>query len=369
MSSLEYRPDADDVRKRLSEWWNGGDIGRPAMLITTPRPEAALRRALIGNAALPTEPIAPDGCCPHYTTQSLTYRVQREDYLWSRHMSFGEDIPAASPCLGPNCLALYLGCTAVERRDTVWFEPCIEDPGQAVFEYDPDNRYWDFQLRLIRSLLEAGRGKYLVTFPDLIEGLDTLAAMRGTERLLTDLIDRPEWVFESLGRITDLYIKYYDAIYELIKDETGGSHFWAWAPGKMAKFQCDFSAMISPAMFSDFMVPVLKRLTEHVNHCMYHWDGPGAIPHHDALLSIPGIDMIQWTPGDGVEGPTDPRWWPLFHKTIEAGKKVCLTYGIDMESLALLKREFGPKLKQFLFTVRVSTPREAQALLDLAMVD
>jgi hypothetical protein len=365
MSSLKYRPDADDVRKRLAEWWNGGDIGRPAMQITTPRPEASLR----SETTLPTQPEAPSGSCPQYTTLSLTYRVERDEYLRSRNVSLGEDMPTASPCLGPNCLALYLGCTAIERPDTVWFETCIKDPDKAVFEYDPDNHYWDFQLRLIKALLEAGKGKYLVTFPDLIEGLDTLAAMRGSEPLLIDLMDRPEWVHESLDRITDLYIKYYDTIYELIKDETGGSHFWAWAPGKMAKFQCDFSAMISPAMFNDFMVPILKRLTEHVDYCMYHWDGPGAIPHHDALLSIPGINMIQWTPGDGVEGATDPRWWPLFHKTIDAGKKVLLTAGVTMESLAALKREFGPKLKQFMFTTRARTPEEAQAMLDLAMVD
>jgi len=371
MSALEYRPDADEVRKRLSEWWNGGDIGRPAMLITAPRPEAALRgnTPLRSSATLPAEPMAPDECCPQYTTKSLTYRVEREEYLQSRLMSFGEHMPTASPCLGHNCLALYLGCNAVERRDTVWFEPCIEDPDEAVFEYDPNNRYWDFQLRLIKGLLEAGRGKYLITFPDLIEGLDTLAAMRGTEQLLTDLVDRPEWVHGSLSRITELYIKHYDILYELIKDETRGSHFWAWAPGKMAKFQCDFSAMISPEMFRNFMVPVLESLTEHVDHCMYHWDGPGAIPHLDVLLSIPGIEMLQWTPGAGLEPATGRRWWPLFHKTIDAGKKICLTSDVNLASLALLRREFGPKLKQFMFIVSARTPREAQAMLDLATVD
>ena len=190
MSSLEPGQ-RDDVRNGCRVVLDGGDAGHQPH---HPRPESSPPRTTACERT--------DGArwvLPHYTTQSLTYRVEREEYLWSRHMSFGEDIPAASPCLGPNCLALYLGCTAVERRDTVWFEPCIKDPDQAVFEYDADNRYWNLQLRLIRLLLQAGRGRYLVTFPDLIEGLDTSLRCR-LEQLLTD--DRSsQWVFESLGRI------------------------------------------------------------------------------------------------------------------------------------------------------------------------
>lgn len=365
MGSLLYREDMDDVRQRLSTWWNGGDIGRPAVLITVPNPQPAAP----DQASLRQEPKAPEGYCPQYTTRNLEYRVDRADYLCARSLYLGEEVPVASPCLGPNCLALYLGCTAVEGSDTVWFEPCIEDPDEAEFRYNPRNAYWDFQLRLIKAQLERGRGKYLVTFPDLIEGLDTLAAMRGSEHLLTDLIDRPEWVRQSLERITSLYVQHYDAIYDLIKDESDGSHFWAWAPGRMSKLQCDFSAMISPSMFRDFMTPVLTRLSDHMTHCMYHWDGPGALCHHDELLSISGIDMLQWTPGEGVEHPAQKKWWPLYHKTIEAGKKVFISYGVSAESIALMKKEFGPKLKQFMLSVWTRTVEEAQGILDLVMID
>ena len=39
MAGLLYREDMDDVRERLTTWWNGGDIGRPAMQITASRVE------------------------------------------------------------------------------------------------------------------------------------------------------------------------------------------------------------------------------------------------------------------------------------------------------------------------------------------
>ena len=49
-------------------------------------------------------------------------------------------------------------------------------------------------------------------------------------------------------------------LYDLLRDDRGGSHFWAWAPGRMAKLQCDFSAMISPQMFRQFMVATNKAV-------------------------------------------------------------------------------------------------------------
>jgi 5-methyltetrahydrofolate--homocysteine methyltransferase len=132
----------------------------------------------------------------------------------------------------------------------------------------------------------------------------------------------------------------------------------------MSKFQCDFSAMISPQMYAEFMVPVLRTLTERVDYCMYHWDGPAAIPHHDHLLSLPELTMIQWTPGAGNTSPTDKRWWPLYHKTLEAGKKLMI--GVeDLQGLRALRREFGPRLKQFLISMRAQSLEEAEGILHL----
>ncbi len=59
MSSLLYRSDIDQARDRLTTWWNGGDSGRPVMLLTAPRKE-------------PTEDIAalpePEGCLTAMTS-------------------------------------------------------------------------------------------------------------------------------------------------------------------------------------------------------------------------------------------------------------------------------------------------------------
>jgi 5-methyltetrahydrofolate--homocysteine methyltransferase len=358
VSGLLYREDMDEVRERLTLWWNGGDIGRPVLRLTAPRSEPV--------AVVPVMP-EPEGWLTHYSTQNFDYRVNLAARACINKHYLAEEVPSVSPDLAPNCLALYLGCKGVEMpSDTVWCEPCFERPEEARFEFDPNSFYWDFTLRLGKEMLRLGKGKFLVEFPDFIEGLDTLGAMRGSERLLTDLIDSPEWVQRCVRQIIDRHFHYYDILYDLFRDEVGGSMFWAWAPGRMVKLQCDFSAMISPGMFGEFMVPVLKEMSERTSYSMYHWDGPGALPHHDHLLSIPNLNMLQWTPGAGNPPPDHQQWWPYYHKSIDAGKKLFVHSCEGVDSLKAMKREFGERLNQFLIVYEAPTLAQAQVFLDTA---
>jgi len=358
MSSLLYRPDWEEARQRLTTWWNGGDIGRPAMSITVPR-----------ESPIEDIPIMPEpaGWITRYSTTNLPYRVNLALRSCINEDHYGEALPSrfASGDLAPNCLALYLGCRGIEmEQDPVWCEPFVDDPDSFEFRYHPNNFYWQFTLEATRQVRAQAKGKFLDQFPDLIEGLDTLAAMRGTERLLTDLIERPGWVHASLRKITDLYFRYYDVLYDLIRDEVGGSVYWVWAPGRLTKLQCDMSVMISQAMFNAFMLPILTEMTERVSYSLYHWDGPGALVHQEALLSIPRLNMFQWQPGSMNEPQWHPRWWPLFHAIFDAGKKLVIEGG-GREQLLALKREFGEKCKLMMLSCSASSQDEAEELIRL----
>lgn len=354
MTDLLYRPGWTEARERLTTWWQGGDIGRAAVQFTVPRetPHEEIE-------ALPE----PEGWVTHYSWRSLDYRVNlaRRGCLYTDYV--GEATPWAAPGdLGPGCVSLYLGCEGHEMPGTVWMEPCMAAPEEARFEINRENFYWNFTQQAHRATLPYSRGKFLHQFPDLIEGLDTLAAMRGSLALLTDLVDRPEWVQQCLRQITDRYFYYYDVLYDLMRDEVGGSVFWAWAPGRMIKLQCDFSAMLSPGMFAEFMAPVLTEMTERTAHSMYHLDGTEALCHLDCLLSIPELNMIQWTPGAGKPFTDDPCWFPMYRRVIDAGKTLFL-FASDLDRVKLFKREFGSGCKQMLLNMSFATRAEAEEAL------
>jgi len=83
----------------------------------------------------------PEGWLTNYSTSDFAYRVNIALRSCVNTWFLAEAIPNVSPDLGPNCLALYLGCRGIEQPRTVWCEHIIETPEKAGFELDPDNFY------------------------------------------------------------------------------------------------------------------------------------------------------------------------------------------------------------------------------------
>ena len=249
--------------------------------------------------------------------------------------------------LGPGSLALYLGSEPGFSWATVWFEACMkaDDPESFPFvKYDPENRWWKTHFDMVKYGAERAKGKGYMTVPDLVEGLDILAAMRDPQRLLYDLYDRPAWVHRWLDHLDGLYFDYFDRIYDVVKDENGGNSFTAfqvWAPGRMAKVQCDFCYLIGPDMFAEFVAPYLARQCARLDYSVYHLDGPACIPHVQHLVKIPKLNAIQWTPGAGAADLGDPCWYDLYHE-VRAGGKGLLLLGVRPDLIKPLLKEFGP---------------------------
>ena len=73
--------------------------------------------------------------------------------------------------------------------------------------------------------------------------------------------------------------------------------------------------------------------------------------------------MLQLEPGVGNAPQANKIWWPLYHKTIDAGKKIYI--GCDtLEDLKTLKKEFGRKFKDFLIGMSLEKPEQAEEILE-----
>jgi hypothetical protein len=152
----------------------------------------------------------------------------------------------------------------------------------------------------------------------------------------------------------------------MVRDGDGGccfSAFSVWAPGRMAKLQCDFSAMISPGMFEEFALPYLAEQCERLDYTVYHLDGVEAIKHLDLILSIPGLNALQWTPGANQPGLSDPRWLDIYRRARKAGKSLLLL-GVDGKDAPRLVEELGPE--GLLIGTSAGSQEEGEALLRAA---
>ena len=300
---------------------------------------------------------------------NAAFRAAENHYRLSRSVFPLDVLPCATTDLGPGSLALFLGAKPGFVEDTVWFHPCIEQEPEPEtlppLRFDPNHAWWRTTEEILRRCTESARGKYIVGCPDLIENMDVLASLRGAQTLLMDMVERPEWVEQKIWEINEAWFAAYQRIYDLIKLEDGSSTFGAfylWGPGKVAKVQCDSSAMFSPKMYRRFVVPALTAQCEWLDHSLYHLDGTQAMLHLDALLEIGPLDAIEWTPQAGIETGGNKRWHEMYRRILAAGKSVQVVNVEPNEVLPLLDaigRQGVYMLIQF------KDQREAERILEL----
>ena len=349
---LVLKPDWEMSQERYKAWWQREIVDRPLLLAWSRRPEPAYAVEPLPPARTPQE---------KWMHADLRAGAFESSAVWSYYG--GDAFPYFDTNVGPGSYALFLGARPGFDWETVWFHSCIADMTKAPLpEYDRANPWWQQSLDIVKAGARL-RGKALTSFPDLVEGLDILASLAGATETLLALVDTPERVHAFLGRITDLYFAYYDRLADIVRDDDGGTCFSAfhiWGPGRTAKLQCDFSAMIGPKMFDEFVAPYLSAQADRLDNVIYHLDGPDAICHLDSLLGIPGINAIQWTPGTGQESLGDARWTPLYRRVRASGKGLVLL-GVSPAEAERLTRELGPE--GLMLGCSTSTPEEADALV------
>jgi len=328
---MEFKPDWEDAQEHFIAWWNHSSLKRVTLAVCAPR-QVSLR---------PIQP--PADMCAQWLDPD--FRIASAERGFASTYFGGEAFPWLDTHIGPGSLALYLGCPGILHETTVWYAPVAHTPEDVPpLAFDPQNEWWVATVRLAEEGMKRGRGRYLTSFPDLIENLDTVASLVGTMSLLYALIDDPSNVKRLTHEVNDLYFRYYDEFYELLDGPQLGSCFSAfqiWGPGKTAKLQCDFSAMISPEMFAEFVVPDLAEQADRLDFSAYHLDGPNAICHVDELVRIPKLNAIQWTPGAGAPGVGNEKWWPMYRRILDAGKGLLLL-GTAYEEVEPLARFLGP---------------------------
>ena len=351
LSDLTWKDDWAAARRHHEEWWRRDGL---VLWVTAPRDTPAVGLS---------EP-APAGALEE-RWYDPSYRLRQQEYALSRRYFGGDSFPLFATISAAGDLAPYLGSPLRLSEETVWCDPCIPDPPD---EYPPirlDRDTWAFRqhLAMVEMAVRESRGRWLVMMPDLAENVDIVAAMRGPQTTMLDLVDHPEWMEEKVAEVNAAYFEAFDAFFHVTRDAHGGNSFIfnVWGPGKTAKVQCDACAMFRPAMFRRFVTPGLTEQCAWLDYSLYHLDGEDCLVNLDELLAIEPLDAIEWTPRRLSVGDSGghPRHWDLYRRVLAAGKSVQAIGVRPDEVLPLLDACGG---KGMFITTSTATEDEARAL-------
>lgn len=343
-----------EQKKQYEAFWAQEAVGRCCLYLTAPK-----------NGAPAEE--KPQSLFEQW--EDIPGRTRRMLRETESTAYFADAFPSAFANFGPGCLAPCVGGSYKWSEFTVWFEnePFFitdwENPPELKLL--PDSKMVQLVDRYTAALLEAGRGKFFTSITDIGGAYDIIAALRGTENLLIDLLEYPEEVKAFAEKLGVIWKAYFEQNAGRLLQAQGAMTSWMpiYSEKPYYPLQCDFSAMISPQMFGEFILPDLKYHTDYLPRSVYHWDGPGELLHLPHLLSLDRLTAIQWTPGDGAPDTTDPCWYPYYERIQRAGKSLILL-SADPNGIENLLRHVSAK--GLFLCCNAADEKQAAEILQLA---
>ncbi|MBR0259436.1 MAG: homocysteine S-methyltransferase family protein [Prevotella sp.] len=324
-----WKPNLEETKKHYIDWWNHKGIilnmwehfqegVKPHADIPAPKPYRDLNQRWFD---------------PQWRAEYLDWYVAHSSLM-------ADMLPVANTQLGPGSLAAILGGVFEGGEDTIWIHPDPNYSDDIVF--NPQHSNYLLHKELLKACKAKAQGHYYVGMPDLMEGLDVLAAIKGTDKVLLDTVMQPEVLEHQMQQINDIYFQVFDELYDIIRegDEMAFCYFSSWAPGKMSKLQSDISTMISVDDYRRFVQPFIREQCQKIDYTLYHLDGVGAMHHLDALLEIKELNAIQWTPGVGEPQGGSPKWYELYQKIIAGGKSIMACW-VTLDELRPLLDNIG----------------------------
>ena len=306
-----WKPNLEETKRHYIDWWNHKGIILNMW--------EHFQEGVAPHADIPAPPAPKDLNQQWFDPQ---WRAEYLDWYVAHSSLMADMLPVANTQLGPGSLAAILGGVFEGGEDTIWIHP---NPNYTDdIRFDENHPNWLLHKELLKACKEKAQGHYYVGMPDLMEGLDVLAALKGTDKVLLDTVMQPEVLEHQMQQINDIYFRVFDELYDIIResDEMAFCYFSSWAPGKMSKLQSDISTMISEDDYRRFVQPFIREQCQKIDYTLYHLDGVGAMHHLPALLEIEELNAIQWTPGVGQPQGGSSKWYDLYRQILEGGKSI-----------------------------------------------
>lgn len=284
-----YKDNWDDAYERMMAWWEGGSLDRPVIWTNIVKPDAP--------------PFVPswDPGTPELRDLDEEYRFSEVKHFLESHLFLAEAVPFASTGHGSGvCLLAAMAGAKVDYapdNGTAWIEKIDGLYERPLPEFSEDNPAYAYTIKMIHRHAQGFGCDCVLSADDIIDPMTTLSMMRGPAELCMDLVENPEMVKQWCKRLGEFYLemaKGFRAARAVYNRREENNWTGVFAPGDMEAIQCDFSTMLSPEMFNEFVMPEVEREADFFDYSLWHLDGIDEIRHLDAICSVKKIRGVQW---------------------------------------------------------------------------
>lgn len=249
----------------------------------------------------------------------------------------------ASAYWGIPWLEAILGC----QIESASFTCRAESGPDGIQTIDLDSNAWFSALeQFTRELVAFAAGRFPVCPPLLRGPGDSLSAMMGGTDFILGFDDSPDMMRSQLKLCTEVRMDVIRRLQAIIPPwhgthAAGGYPSKVWCRRTAAYHQEDSAALLSPAIFREFLLPVHRRMCAVAEVNFIHLHSSCLYPV-DILLDENLYDVLEINIDHAGTGPALKEMMPVLHK-IQAARKPLLLWGeFSPEEWKMIMQELTP---------------------------
>ena len=284
------------------------------------------------------------------------------DRLFALHEACGGDfIWSASAFWGIPWLEAALGCPIFADHSTgsitARCPPGFAGP-ESLPVFDPGSPWMRLTVEFLERMTERSGGRWPIATTRMRGIADLLSALYGGSDFILAMMERPEEVKEVCRRLTDFWIAFGRLQLERIPVFHGGVgsfYYNLWAPAGTVWHQEDAAALLSPALYDEFIREHDDRIARAFDGCIMHQHPTKFVPT-DFYLQMPFLALELHVD----EGGPSAEALHAAHKKIMNRKPLIIWGNLSAQDLDWIFEKL-PSVGLAVITA-VSSPEEAGAI-------
>ncbi|MHB1007304.1 MAG: hypothetical protein ACYC3S_16930 [Chloroflexota bacterium] len=274
----------EELLQRHRAFWHRGKVDRP--LVTIKRFSPLVSKHI--PVADPAWQARKDVEVLPGMFDTAAFANQEHWHSTPGRLVMGDTFSVRGPYVRIPWMEAILGCSIWLDRDSgsMWSEPFLTDLRQWERpRLSPDNPWLRKMLDCTRYLVEHDDGSYLVTQTLMRGPIDMVRAYFGDSETCVAIMDHADKVAEILDGTTDVFIDVHRANLALTPTfhDGYGCYFGIWAPDTVVRTQCDMSALLSPRVYKELVLPFEAKVCRPFAYSLIHLHS-GFLHTVDALL-------------------------------------------------------------------------------------
>jgi len=328
----------DEIIERHKLFWEKAEVKRPLLI--------NVYDWVDGPRLIDSVSSLPSGCLKSEDIRPRDFIPELEKIRAEGELVNDDRLPMTEPLSCLPWMEAFFGCQVNNTDRHMWSKSSLEGI-TAVKEYmkkGPSaawkDAYFEF-MKTLQNYSKDNNGRWGVAQPILRGIADVSAAIMGTEPMIFALYDEPELMEEFFGYISKNMKAFFEENLERLEPFHGGyilGQYFIWAPEKCLRIQDDAMAVLSPSLYSKFIMPLNRKIASISKYNAIHLHLTAA---HvlDQITAAPEIKAVEY---DIDEGSAKASQYVDDMKKIQAaGKAMIIKARFNREDLEVLAKNLS----------------------------